>query len=210
MLPVVCFLAIFLFQAAVAQNVVLGRYSYTGVVHRGNDILVFNSSAGVELRVSYPAQTNVQYCESERNETSDNATLTFYAQQFGVKLYETSLAGGTQKQTGNVSLSETYFPYLVSCDAGKINFLGTEPALGLPIYPSMFLKPVIFDCVNRTAFVRQTVVTELNCSYPTPQPTTGFTSGPTVAYRPTFSSANSNSVSLLVVVAAACVLFFMQ
>ncbi len=197
-----------LFQASDAAFVSLSRYSYTGVVNRGNDVLVFNSTAGVELRVLYRADTSVQYCETERNETSDNATLTFYAQQFGTKLYETSLFGATQIVSGNKSLAETTVAYLISCDAGKVNFLGDVPYQIVPGLQSIFLQPTVYDCVNRTAFTRRTLATELNCSFPTQSPTTGFTPRPTTAVSPGgFSSAHKPSIEWAVVVILVFALF---
>lgn len=197
LLCVVLFLLTALAQQGLVLAVTFGRPSYTGVVYRGNDVLVFNSSEGIELHVFYEQNTKVQYCEQERNETSDNATLTFYARQGGINWPLASLAGATQKRSGNVSLSETYIPYLISCDAGMVNFLGSTPGQIIANEPSPFLSATIFDCVNRTIFSIRTVPTPLLCTVPTPAPT--FTPAPTIQALPgRDSGATDAHVSLFV------------
>lgn len=175
-------LVIALIAECLAASVSFGPSSYTGIVYRGNDLLVLNSTEGVELRVYYPPETNVQYCESERNETSDNATVTFYAKQNGLTVYQTSFAGATQIVSGLRNLSETYFPYLVSCVNGKVEFLATLPGQIIAGSPSLFLAPSINDCVNRTRFAVSSARSVLNCTVATPAPT--FTFAPTTTALP--------------------------
>ncbi len=183
---------------AFAQTVSFGRLSYTGVVYRGNTLLVFNSSEGIEMHVRYEQDTQVQYCELERNETSDNATLTFFAKQGDAVLYQTSLSGATQKRTGEINLSETYIPYLISCDAGSVTFLGSTPGQIITNEPSVFLGATIFDCVNRTMFTVRTVPVPLSCVVPTPRPT--VTIAPTTQAIPgRASGAVRTHVSIFVV-----------
>lgn len=52
-------LCLLCFSQALAQTVSFGRSSYTGVVYRGNTVLVFNSSEGVEMHVRYDQDTQV-------------------------------------------------------------------------------------------------------------------------------------------------------
>lgn len=191
-------LCLLCFSQALAQTVSFGRSSYTGVVYRGNTVLVFNSSDGVEMHVRYDQDTQVQYCELERNETSDNATLTFFAKQGNTVLYQTSLSGATQKRTGQINLSETYIPYLISCAAGSVSFLGSTPGQIIANEPSPLLGATIFDCVNRTMFTIRTVPVALSCVVPTPAPT--VTIAPTTRAVPgRASGAIRTHVSIFVV-----------
>jgi hypothetical protein len=184
---------------ALPSNIFFPRQSYTGILWRGNDLMVFNSTEGYEMRVTYDANTYVQYCETERNETSDLALFSFYVRRLGVTEDTYSFTGATQIVTGRRNLSETYIPYLLECKNGKVNFLGDVPGQ-IPIIagtPSPFLSPQIEDCVNRTRFTRQNVVTDLNCTAPTPAPT--FTPAPTVQAVPgNVSAATNTHVSLFV------------
>lgn len=182
MLASVLFLLCVALQQACAFNIFFPSFSYTGVVWRGAEVMVFNTSEGYEMRVAYVRNTSVQYCETERNETSDQATLSFFVRQSGNVLYETSLSGATQIVSGRRNLSETYIPYLLECTQGKVNFLGAVPIPIIAGVPSPALSPQIEDCVNRTLFTRRNVPTELNCTAPTQAPS--FTFQPTTAALP--------------------------
>ena len=207
MLFLLCLLAVCSASQTLSQNIFFPQVYYTGILFKGNDYMVLNSSEGIELHVYFEPETNVQYCETERNETSDNATLTFYAKQGGVRLYEASFAGSTQTERGNVSLKLGMIPYAIACENGAIHLTAAEPVFLPGTPPSPLLTPSVYDCVNRTRFTRRTALTPLNCTAPTFAPT--FTPAPTIQALPgRDSGATDAHVSLFVSVVFVVIFFY--